>query len=78
MSFDLDERFNRLEAKVDMILQQIEQLVESLNTTKQSCAHMDEHIEFVESVYDSVRHPLNFIANKFSSKPAELPAPPTK
>jgi len=78
MSSELDERFDKLETKLDLILQQIEQLVVSLDTTTQSCAHMDDHIEFVEGVYESVRHPLNYITNKFSSKPAELPAPPTK
>lgn len=74
MSSDLESRLDRLEAKVDQILQQIEQLMTTMDTTKQSCAHMDGHIEFVESVYEKLRHPLNYISDKFYSKHSELPA----
>ena len=74
MSEYIDRRLDRLEVKLDQVLQQIEQLMQNLDSTKQSCAHMDDHIEFVESVYESVRHPLSYITNKFSAKQGELPA----
>ena len=53
-----EERMIRIEAKLDLILKLLEEDV------KVNCEKMGSHIDFVEDVYDNVKHPLGFICNK--------------
>lgn len=51
-------RLNRVEDKVDKIIHILE------GSLKQNCEKMGEHINFVENVYENVKHPLNYLCNK--------------
>jgi hypothetical protein len=55
------ERQKRIEAKLDKILELLEEKV-----TK-NCEKMSEHIDFIDNVYDNVKNPLGFICNKVGS-----------
>lgn len=55
--------------KLDYIilrLQDIERKLEGLESLKESSKNMDEHISFVENVYDSIKSPFYYILNKVS------------
>ena len=61
---DVHERIIRIEDKLDKLLYLVEK--NHANTE-----NMSQHIDFVDSVYESVKAPLNTICNKisyFSSK----------
>ena len=45
-------------------LNRIEELLK--NSVGKNCEKMGNHIEFVESVYETVRHPLSYICSKIS------------
>lgn len=58
-------------------LQTIEQLLQSLDSRlitieqkleicEKSSKHLDEHIDFVENVYETISTPLNFACNKIN------------
>jgi hypothetical protein len=50
----LDNRLKLVETKIDRILQ----LVET------DCKKMREHIDFVETVYDKVKTPFNYVMDR--------------
>jgi uncharacterized protein YydD (DUF2326 family) len=56
-----------------------EQIKELASLIKGNGSKMNQHIDFVENVYTSVRHPLNFVKTKIESligrsQNADLPA----
>ena len=53
----------RLEAKVDRVSEVVARIESQLEQTQRSCQNMDEHIDFVERVYASVRHPLSSLVS---------------
>lgn len=55
---DIEKRLSKLEEKIDMILDILQ------NNVQPNCNKMGSHITFVESVYDNVKNPLGFICNK--------------
>lgn len=54
-------------------LNRIETLL--INSVGKNCEKMGNHIEFVESVYETVRHPLSFICNKINGSSHSLTLP---
>ena len=57
---DLKKNINKLEEKIDIIIQILQKDV------KNNCEKMGEHIDFVEKVYDNVKNPLGFLCNKIN------------
>ena len=49
-----------LETTLDKILSLLE------NNVSKNCEKMENHIDFIETVYDNVKHPLQFICNKLN------------
>jgi hypothetical protein len=56
---NLDIKLNNLDIKLNKILDLLE------NNVSKNCEKMENHINFVESVYDNVKHPLQFVCNNF-------------
>ena len=54
----------RIEQKLDQIITKLEQLDCKTTHVENSCNKMDDHIGFVESVYENCRHPLNWLLQK--------------
>ena len=50
----------KLNTKIDLIL-------EILSQTKNSCDKMDNHIDFVNNTYKSLKAPLDYISDSFNS-----------
>lgn len=57
---NVQERIERIENKVDKILYILE-------SNQKSCDKMSKHIDFVDSVYDAMKSPLNTICNVVST-----------
>jgi hypothetical protein len=54
-------------------LNRIEKLL--IESVGKNCEKMGNHIDFVESVYDTVRHPLSYICNKINGTPQTMTLP---
>jgi len=63
MEKDLEDtielRLNILERKIDIIL-------EIISDNKKNCDKMNDHIEFVEKTYSTLRSPLEYMKNKLN------------
>lgn len=55
---NLKNKMKLIEEKLDSILQKMD------NCVVKNCDKMGEHIDFVNSVYDTVKVPLHYISNK--------------
>ena len=65
-----------LQNEVKVLKEQIKELADLI---RGNGSKMNQHIDFVENVYTSVRHPLNFVKTKIESmigrgQHADLPA----
>lgn len=62
---DLEERIANIEKNIEEINVKISQILETMNKDlTKDCKKMAEHIDFVENVYENVKHPLNYICSK--------------
>jgi len=55
---NLKYQVERIEEKLNVILQKLD------NSIIKNCDKMGDHIDFVNSVYDTVKVPLHYISNK--------------
>ena len=55
-----NEKIDSLERKIDKLTTRLDEevLIE--------CKKMGTHIDFIENVYENVKHPLGYICNKFN------------
>lgn len=68
----IEQRLIKIESELSEIKhivlimnQNLEKLSETIdNNLSKECRKMGEHIDFVESIYENVKHPLNFICKK--------------
>ena len=64
----LSERTDNIKLKLNTLESKIDKLDDSVNGDLfNECKKMGEHIDFVENVYDNVKHPLGYINNKIKS-----------
>lgn len=56
-----------MESKLDEILERTKNIEKRLELLEKSANTMDEHIDFVENVYDIVRTPFSYILGTYSS-----------
>ena len=60
----LDERMDQIEEKIDLIDTKIEILIKLIDTNiKPNCEKMNDHINFIEKIYENVKNPLGFFCN---------------
>lgn len=64
---ELREWMMTISTKIDNIALRITSLENSMDYIKRSSNHMDEHINFVEQVYDTVKSPMTLLLNTFPS-----------
>ena len=58
---NIEDRLVSIESKLDYLINKID------NTVIKSCNNMDNHIGFIEKVYNVVKYPLFFLVNKINS-----------
>jgi len=59
----------KIERCIDEIDRRLDGMESSLKNIQVSGKHMDTHIEFVETVYSSVKNPFHYIMDRISSIP---------
>ena len=59
--FKLDDKLKTINDKLDMLLNTIN------NDVKTDCKKMSEHIDFIESIYENVKAPMDYICSKFNN-----------
>ena len=57
----IDETLTRLNTSVELLISKLETKDDEM---LQECKKMGAHIDFIENVYDNVKHPLGYICNK--------------
>ena len=57
-------RLNTMEKKIDNINQQLIDILILLNDNKKDCEKMSSHIDFIDSVYDKLKTPIDFVCNR--------------
>ena len=60
-------RLNRLEKKIDNIDQKLTDLIILMNDNKRDCEKMSTHIDFIDSVYDNLKAPIEFVCNRINN-----------
>lgn len=63
---NIEKRLENIEHKLECGEKNVEVLKDELTSIKSSTAHMDNHISFVENVYDNVKSPLFYVLQKLS------------
>lgn len=60
---DLNTKIENIEKEMKVINEKLDKILALLET---DCKKMSSHIDFIEEVYDNIKHPLNFVMNKVS------------
>lgn len=71
----MDSKFDLILSKLEKIENEIDQIKTDIDQIKRQTQNMDNHIEFINGVYDKVESPLNFITDKFNSLIYGAPEP---
>ena len=58
---------DNLEKKIDKLTEEIISLRKEVFELKNSCSRMDNHINFVENTYSTLKYPLDFMKTKINS-----------
>lgn len=57
---EIEDKIDQLNEKMDIILKLLQEDVQP------NCKKMNNHIDFIESIYDNVKNPLGFLCNKIN------------
>ena len=68
-TLDTNKRIKNLENKMELILEKLDKL----ENIENNCSKMGNHINFIETVYETVRAPLQFVSNKLTGNSDVLP-----
>ena len=75
---DFRDKLNALAIKMEETEKKIDLILEKINNNHEICEKMGDHIEFVETTYDIIRKPMNYLTNKVNffanNEPVELPS----
>jgi archaellum component FlaC len=63
----IDSKINDLNDVMDAMNDKLDKLLPQFEIQSTNCKKMSDHIEFVETVYEKVKHPLNYMINVVSS-----------
>ena len=55
----MNQDIKNIKIRLESIEKKIDKILESI-------LKMDNHVDFVEDVYDTIRHPISFICNKIT------------
>lgn len=58
--FKLDDKLKTIDDKLNILLNTIN------DDVKTDCKKMSEHIDFIESIYENVKTPMDYICSKFN------------
>ena len=58
---------DEINAKLDTIISRLDALERKLDEQSDVSQKMNTHIDMVEQIYDSVKHPLKFVCDKVNA-----------
>lgn len=65
---DTEKKINNLEDKLIDIDEKINNLINLITEdVKKNCEKMSSHIDFIETIYDKVKAPMDYICSKFNN-----------
>ena len=56
-------------------MKRLDAIEEKINRIDSKSAQMTQHISFVQSVYATLRSPLNYLTSYVTREPSQLPSP---
>ena len=57
------EILDKLDSKIDKLDSKIDNIEKLMNVNSKECIKMGNHIDFIDTIYDNVKHPLGYICN---------------
>jgi len=64
---EVEERIKSLEEKINNIDSKLNKIIDLLEIDiSTNCKKMNTHIDFIETIYENVKHPLNYVCSQFS------------
>lgn len=69
----VQDQINEVKHEIKELRKDIHTLTQEIRALTKTCSRMDNHIDFVDGVYDTVRAPANYILSKigYGTKPLE-------
>ena len=64
---EMYESILELHSKMDVLTSSVQNLSKKQKDIEKSAAKMNAHIDFVESVYDNMKYPINYICGTINS-----------
>lgn len=62
---NLEKKIDNLEKKIDNLETKLDKIYDLItNNVVNSCNKMNNHIKFIENVYETIKMPMFFIVNK--------------
>jgi hypothetical protein len=59
----IETKLETIETKLETIETKLETILNILNNVQKDCSKMNEHIDFVDTIYNIVKSPLGFLIN---------------
>lgn len=69
---EIKEMLGEMRADIKEIKRDIKSIKKDMNRTMGACVNMDDHISFIDGIYDTLIQPMNYILSKTSSSSSQL------
>ena len=64
---NIEDEIKIINNKIDLLNEKLDNIINILNIDiKKNTEKMGDHIDFIERIYDNVKHPLGYLCNKIS------------
>ena len=63
----INDKINDLDITMNTINEKLDKLLAQFESQSTDCKKMSDHIDFVETIYEKVKHPFNYIINAVST-----------
>jgi cell shape-determining protein MreC len=64
---EIKDEIITINSKIDILTKKMDNIITILNIDiKKNTEKMGDHIDFIERIYDNVKHPLGYLCNKIS------------
>ena len=64
----IDQKLNALDKKVSGLDDKLDILIKLVSENKDDCKKMSSHIDFIDSVYNNVKAPMNYICSNINQR----------
>ena len=67
-SIETDKQTETIEKRLEIIETKLDSILEFLKTDIDTkCSKMSSHIDFIETIYENIKYPLEFICDKVNN-----------